>query len=383
MDRDVILRLWKGFTIALIVVFSILLLTFPLSADHAIFVIIARGWAQGLVPYRDLWDIKPPGTFVIYLVSDLIFGTRAWGIRLIEILCYVGAAAMMTDLLRREGMPRFTGLLAAAMLWQTAAGLGFWQSAQTETFAGILLLTIVWLLWDEIHGKKGTTVPRGRDLARFLVAGFCAGFCTLMKPFFVLPCLVCALWAVWHVQDRAHARLLLLWGILAALLPIVVVTGILFAQGAGPDMMETFLVIGPELAKSGGDASAPVLERWAQAWRSLWIFTSFAIPMGFTLLPIFAEKKPGMRVIGFWCALFAVLIFAIGIQAKYYPYHFLVAVPLMCLLAAMGWWKAWEGLSHTRFGSMLLFLAFLTLLFVGNVAGDEGPTPLVALGACC
>ena len=41
-------------------------LQWPYGADQAMFACIARVWSRGDLPYRDAWDVKPPGIFADY-----------------------------------------------------------------------------------------------------------------------------------------------------------------------------------------------------------------------------------------------------------------------------------------------------------------------------
>ena len=39
-------------------------------ADEAGYALFARYWLEGLVPYRDVWDVKPPGLFALYALAQ-------------------------------------------------------------------------------------------------------------------------------------------------------------------------------------------------------------------------------------------------------------------------------------------------------------------------
>src|SRR4051794_25138269 len=46
----------------------------PVHGDSAIYFTIGRGIVHGLVPYRDLFETKPPGVFLLAALSLLISG---------------------------------------------------------------------------------------------------------------------------------------------------------------------------------------------------------------------------------------------------------------------------------------------------------------------
>lgn len=55
------------------------------GTDESIFYIIGKYWAQGYLPYVDLWDHKGPLIFLIYCIGYIITGSKT-GIFLIQVL---------------------------------------------------------------------------------------------------------------------------------------------------------------------------------------------------------------------------------------------------------------------------------------------------------
>lgn len=54
------------------------------SSDSAMFQVIGRGWAEGRLPYADLWDSKGPLIFFINAVGFWLTGS-ATGVYLLQI----------------------------------------------------------------------------------------------------------------------------------------------------------------------------------------------------------------------------------------------------------------------------------------------------------
>src|SRR5215212_1087965 len=52
--------------------------------DQALFFYIGREWLHGSVPYRDTFDLKPPGIYFLHALSIAILGPRQSSIRVFE-----------------------------------------------------------------------------------------------------------------------------------------------------------------------------------------------------------------------------------------------------------------------------------------------------------
>src|SRR5689334_10365233 len=82
-DPDGWLRLAAWFVV-LVAAFQILM--FPFGRDQGIYALVGEGILRGQVPYRDLWDFKPPGVFLVYAFAQGIFGKSMLAPRLLEVL---------------------------------------------------------------------------------------------------------------------------------------------------------------------------------------------------------------------------------------------------------------------------------------------------------
>ena len=56
------------------------------SPDSPIFQIIGKYWVKGIIPYRDLWDLKGPFIFFVNAVGYWVTGSRlgVYGIQIIR-----------------------------------------------------------------------------------------------------------------------------------------------------------------------------------------------------------------------------------------------------------------------------------------------------------
>lgn len=190
----------------------------PLERDEGEYAYIAQRVLRGEVPYRDIFDQKPPGVFAAFLLPVSMFGTS---VRAIHWTLYAWTALTATALfaLARElaGRPAAAwsvlvfGLITIEPSWLATA-------ANTEQF---MLLPIVVSAWFTIRGCRS-----GR-LAWWLGAGAAAMTAcwfkqTAMTNFLFLPVLAELAWRDAGVRrpGRAVAGLVFAGGVVCAALPV-------------------------------------------------------------------------------------------------------------------------------------------------------------------
>ncbi len=119
MFRKVVSRIWD----TLLLVVGVLLVMLPISPwnmvnprrDSGVFLYIGWRILQGELPYRDIWDHKPPVIFYINALGVALSGHSRWGIWCLEVLFVFCAAWLGFRLVRKV----FGGGTAAAIsfLW--------------------------------------------------------------------------------------------------------------------------------------------------------------------------------------------------------------------------------------------------------------------------
>jgi hypothetical protein len=169
---------------ALVVAVHVIRLPEPLGVDQGLFACFARWVPRGWLPYRDLFDSKPPLFLYWWSASAIVPGDivrAAWWWEGVWLAATLGVAFALAA--RVWG--RWEGLAAAAVLfaglWSPAWG-AFWSRAQAEEVLTLPMLASAWLAW------------RALDRARLaLWAGVLVGVCGLIK----IPSMAIALsWAV-------------------------------------------------------------------------------------------------------------------------------------------------------------------------------------------
>ncbi|MDO9302355.1 MAG: hypothetical protein Q7T89_13285 [Anaerolineales bacterium] len=113
--------------------------------------------AEGLVPYRDLFDFQMPGSFVAYSILGFLSGFDSFRIRILDLLILTALLAITFLIMRRFGK---TPAFAAAILF----GLKYLQggpsmSLQREYLLLIFIALAVWIsMRDELTLKHRLTL---------------------------------------------------------------------------------------------------------------------------------------------------------------------------------------------------------------------------------
>ena len=346
-----------------------LVLSFGQGRDQGIFNVVARTVLDGGMPYRDAWDFKTPGIYLVYVLARLLFGSAEWGIRVLEISGLLAMAAGLVALGQRWWGSWRTGLLAAALAALVHAQLDFWHTAQPETFGGMLTVAALWL------GARSN--PRPHHLVG---SGLLFGAAGLLKPPLAGAALVLALWlgasaAGSEGKAVATAARRSLWAACWLLLGGVAVTAaclLWFAlRGAMPALADTLLRFTPHytaLGWQGTSLARLLLDAAAQ------FLVGYSSVIGAGLLLAVGARRALRRApaVGLLAGILAMQLVGVALQAKLFPYHFGACWPLAAMLAAWGWSRlfGWAG-EHGRLATAAAVCALLASASLRPATGGE------------
>lgn len=184
--------------------------------DEAAYAVVALGMDDGRVPYRDLFDHKPPAIYAIYWMSFRL-GHEVWAPRLFAL----AAAALTALLVARAGRTlsgsRVTGAVAGLLFGLSLSNVALRANANTEIFA-LAPLTAALV----------AALRPGRRSA--LVAGALSGVAVLCKTSVALQAAALLL-AVATGERRGERSLVFCGGLAVPLLSV----GALFALSGAAD----------------------------------------------------------------------------------------------------------------------------------------------------
>jgi hypothetical protein len=319
----------------------------PLN-DAGVFASIGMAVSRGAVPYRDLWDHKPPAIYYIDALLFRVFAARPWDTHLIE-MAIAGMGSLAFYALCRS----FTGPLISAggaavyTFFSTTPALDeggnltqtYWMPTVTLAMA-IVFLTLPVNDRTRSSIESEPTAPRSTSLPwvwpALAVAGVLFATACLLMPQSCLDLGVAACAILLTVQST-RMRLLELTGRIAALLiPVLVICGVLLlyfrARGAGAALWSDVVVYNTFYARAVGASDALRLLLQVRVGLFLWGLAGVAAlvvlirPRG----DIFHSAQDFFRpVVLLW---FLVGLIETSADRHFWPHDFLLSVPSACAL---------------------------------------------------
>lgn len=195
------------------------------SVDSGVFLYVGWRVLAGEVPYRDVWDHKPPLIFYIDALGLLIGSGTRWGVWAIEVVTLFAAALVAFDVLR--GAFGTWAAVFASFAWLLNAFLVMDGGNYTTEYGLPLQFACLWLIGTAPAGQL--TTRRG------LVIGLLSGLLFFLKQSLVgIPATI-ALWLVGMIlfspEKRTNLKPLL--GIIVGFLMVTSVVVLYFMlQGA-------------------------------------------------------------------------------------------------------------------------------------------------------
>ncbi len=149
----------KAILLATFVATSTLFVLFPSSPlnmpstyrDSGVFLYVGSHILKGEIPYRDIWDHKPPVIFFLYATGLAIANGSRWGVWLLEALS-LSLATLIGFRLMRDAFG-FTSAIAGSFLWLLSLVFVIEGGNLTEEYALPLQFGCFYLAYDaEKHG---------------------------------------------------------------------------------------------------------------------------------------------------------------------------------------------------------------------------------------
>lgn len=285
-----------------------------LNVDESDFLVFGASILRGLIPYRDLVEIKPPlGYFTYALAGGLSIGP----IRVLGVL-WVFATAML--------------LRAAARRWTGSEEAG-WAAAWLSLVAGIVEVPSFGseLMMNLPIAAALLALTRGQRARDVFACGFFIGVASLYRHQAAVAAfsVAIALLVEWR---RRPLRGLSQLAVLAAgtLLPWVIAAGAYGAIGQLPAFLDWTIGRNLEYASNGRAGSA--LARGATS--TVVCLAATAVPWAFA-----ARESLRPRADVIWRALTLLLWLTwipVALGGRFYEHYYLQFVPPLAILAAPG-----------------------------------------------
>ena len=321
--------------VPLLIVLAALLLRAPwfgaavLDPDEGLYLVQARAWLGGGWPYQAVWDMHPLGAPGLLAVANLLVPAPLLALRLAGVAAVAAAGLLLRALVRRLGAGEAAGLAAGLLYVAHSLVLGGLATNTEILFAPFVVLGALLLLGE----ARQPAPPRAGQV---LAAGLAFGVALWVKQVVALE--ASALWLT--LVGVALARRRMGW----ARVPLL---AFVFALGCAL----------PSAATAGVYALRGEFESWLHA--NLWVLFGYGEVAGeapglrrglLTALPhllwlmaaalavrLGARRDGGLRG---QAALLLPWLVAAAVQAaapgKYFDHYFLMLLPPLSALAALG-----------------------------------------------
>ncbi len=368
---------WTGILIVFFMMRATIV-SIPLERDEGEYAYIADQIMNGGVPYRDVFDQKPPGIFFLYMVALTVFGRSVEGIHIFMYLWTLVTTILLYRLVDRL-FGTGAGLLSALVLAIMTAEKGVLGSAaNTEIF---MLLPLV--------GSLLCLEPKTSPLCRghIVGAGILLAVACWIKQVAAMNALFVAGWLmVLHFTQRPRRDFgqlildegcLLLGGLLASI-PFFLY---LYKAGALHDLL--YCVFTYNFAYSSTEIDSPKL-MLARLRSNLGTILSgdcffwLALVAGLVRL----TKRP--RLFTFVAGLLILSFAGVCIGGYFRPHYFMQILPAVAMLAGIGlaWYFEAIGKARLRFSRYLGYSSVAAVTIVVPIAANSNilfaPTPETA-----
>ncbi|MCC7439282.1 MAG: glycosyltransferase family 39 protein [Armatimonadetes bacterium] len=184
---------WVWITVwALIAGLLGMMITYVWSPDTAVFYLLGKQLLEGKVMFRDFIDNKPPLIAWIYAGGIFLFGSQSYSIRILDCIVQIITCGVMISLVRRATGNSLWAVTSALLYAILYSGLGFMNSAQTESYAGICAVSA---LWFQLHKRTGWGL---------FTAGFLLGALFTLKYPMGIMLAIAVVAEFWFFRDTAQ-----------------------------------------------------------------------------------------------------------------------------------------------------------------------------------
>ena len=361
---------WLRFAAWLVVVFAAAnIAVFSFGRDQGIYALLGDGLLHGKLPYRDLWDFKPPGIYFVYAIAQALFGKTMLAVRLVEIAGLIGLMFAFGRLGQTFFDSKTAGYLGGAVAALIHAQLEFWHTAQPETFGGFLT---VFALVATTHDYA-----KRRRMLGWVLVGVLFGGAFLLKPPLGGGALVCAAYLAKKEQLGSGRRWAGVWPVLtvagSALLVVAVCVSWFALRGGWSWLWWTLGEFTPgytSLSWEGQRAPGMLYYATEEAFFKFSALAAAGVLAAATISPIHGREREGL----FLClGIIALHVTGIAMQGKFFPYHYAATLPLIAFIAGLGYYKLWRRCLAGGLTGVIAFAAFILAVTAMREASRDLP----------
>ncbi len=336
--------------------------------DSGVFLYIGWRILNGELPYRDIWDHKPPLIYYIDALGLSMTPHSAWGVWLLGWIA-LSIAAYLGFRLARTTVGTVPAILGSFLLLLTALFL-LPGGNLTEEYALPLQFACLWLIHDFESGR----FPQRRLFLIGIVSGL--AFFTKQTTIGIGAAIVLYLTADRLSSRRVSQLLRELLAILAGGLTVcMVVVAFFAAHGALREFWSAVFGFNFAYVSSGGTIPSHLISLLLAISPVPWVWWLLVLSLiGYAVgLLIFAHRN---RWSPNWMALLCVglldlpLEFALFLASSRLYRHYLISIlPALSLFSALAFWGLFSRLP--RWARTDLIKGIFTVAFIGVFLGSS------------
>ncbi len=330
------------------------LLHYCYGFDQGVYGTIAEVMRRGGLPYRDAWEMRPPGVFYAYGAAFALLGQSPLSLRIFDLLSLALSSSALAVISTRRFGSVTAGMIAALALPLLYVPFGYWHTAQSESFQ------MPFILW----GLALWPVPDGttRTALYCFAAGVLLGISGLFKTssiFIPLAVLLDRVRIDWKAPTVAGRLRLAGLTAVALAMPTLLVFTYYAARGVLPEMTRALFVFAPEYARaSWQDPILPALDRARELLFDLLSLPALLLAGCGLARALACRRAEALR----WAVFSIGAALSIVLQMKFLQYHYVAFLPFIAL---------WMGLAaiEPRAPSRGGLLNVVSLLLAAALAG--------------
>ncbi|HEY0876066.1 MAG TPA: glycosyltransferase family 39 protein [Vicinamibacterales bacterium] len=373
LARDRAARSRSALAIALLVVTAAALLVRvvsiaePLGIDQSLWASAVKGMSRGQVLYTDVWEQRPPGIYLTYLLGFSVLGWSAASIALLDILAAAATALLLWIIVRATSGSTVQAGLTSALYglftipsWLYGHG-GFLERSVCETFI-VVCIAFGWWCATRFGSRPHWLLP--------FCIGIAGGAAIILKPNAGLYLPAILLWTLFYRRPagwtNAGTGIRLLAGAVPGALLLPALAGLWLwqlgalaeARIAVVDFNRFYVGQGFDPATYAVDFAKAVFLRMKTD--PLWLAGAVGSALAAADLLRTRRLSPTSGLAVLWGAAAALVIVVNG--ARLFNSYFIQAVPPLAILAA------WTLIESARVSRPRAVLAVLTgVLMLGVV----------------
>lgn len=332
----------------------------PFERDEGVYATIAQGLLRGEMPYRDLFDNKPPLVYLWYAISFSLFGESVYAPRIVA-AASLGVTAVLLYHQARLALPQGAAY-AAAILFAISTGLP-WVALHANTEA-YMLLPLMGSLLAFTHGMKE------EKLKWFLIAGLLAGLAMMTKQVAMWNLLALAMVAlIWHrrtAENSWQAIAPTFWMFAGALISLSIVALPFALTGSLDDFLYANLSYNWVYVNFLSWA-----ERFANLGYGMLFFCAIAAPFVAGALAGLVIVWRKRAVATDYVLILWAIASAIGVASggRFFPHYFLQLMPSLAVLTGVVVYDRFvNGKQHVLSRPAWMVAIFLIVVSVGTTA---------------